>query len=170
MIEVWRCRKDAAHALTLRQVSTNVDAAMQGGPHAPTALEALRRAASAGAILAVVLICAPLPRALRAECDLCPPTCPMHHHHTHAADPGMSPRCHGAPNARSADTGRDPRVTRPPCGNHAAVAGLVVPPMILPSALPAPVVDGAARGPLADLAAHARLSEPPDTPPPILSA
>ena len=125
-------------------------------------------------VVALALVSAPLPQALRGECDLCPPTCPMHRHHesgepAHQGAHAAMPKCHGAPAAAAhhGDSSKGPRVTRPPCGNHAVISGRAVPPMILPDALPQQVVTLAERNPSVDLSPHARLADPPDTRPPI---
>src|SRR5438045_1909370 len=81
----------------------------------------LRAHATAVVLTGVLsLIAAPGWSALRNECDLCPPTCPMHHHANATEDDAPHLRCHGAPHgAHSAPANRlVPRVDRPPCGNH----------------------------------------------------
>lgn len=147
------------------------------------ALQPWRRAVSLAVTLAVALLTAPLTGALGRDCQLCPPTCPMHavhqprgespapHDHATVA---KKPTCHGVPAAQQAEQARADRhglrLTRPPCGNHTAVAGVAVAPMILPGALPWRVVERVEPALRDARDRRDRLSEPPDTPPPILAA
>jgi len=147
------------------------------------ALQHWRRAVSLAVTLAIALLTAPLTAAWSRDCQLCPPTCPMHaaraprdtstapHGHATVA---AKPTCHGVPAAQHAEQARADRhgirLTRPPCGNHGAVAAVAVAPMILPGALPWRVVERIESASLDVRDVCDRLSEPPDTPPPILAA
>lgn len=140
------------------------------------AAKRFRRASrQAGALLAVLaLLLAPLRVALGADCDLCPPDCPMHATHgerTAAAAEKASAsvmKCHraAAPAAASDDSGDAPRLGRPACDSHGALPGLVLAPMLLPAALPGPRLPGSLHPGTAEPLGAGRAAEPPDTPPP----
>lgn len=116
----------------------------------------------------LVLLTAPL-RTVIAGCDLCPPDCPMHAAHRAAArgERGGAPRmhCHNAPGHADASE-RGPRVTRPPCGSHVAVAGLDLAPMLPSNPPPWMVAPRVVSAPPPHVATGARGADPPDTPPP----
>ncbi len=65
---------------------------------------------------------------------------------------------------------RGPFVSRASCGNHGVVPATVLPPMLLPAALPQMAVAAVRSDPLVSTARHDRLTDPPDTPPPIRAA
>jgi hypothetical protein len=122
-------------------------------------------------ILLLALVAAPPWSVLDNQCGLCPPTCPMHQHHTGPRDPRASHLgCHRSPaSADHHDRGpaHRPIVACATCGGHAQLSATMLPPMILPTAHPQAVVlvvERALR--LAD-AQHDRLADTPDTPPPI---
>ena len=127
-------------------------------------------------ILVIALVAAPAWSALRNECGLCPPTCPMHQPHagtqeTHASHLG----CHGSTASaghhdRRAAHDHLPSVACATCGHHSQPPGTVLPPMILPTAHAQSVLLVVERAPRVSIAPHHRLTEPPDTPPPIVAA
>jgi hypothetical protein len=141
-----------------------------------TVSELMRRWAATACLLAFSLIVAPWPRALRVECEICPPKCPMHEgrgapEDGHPDAPMAAPmKCHGAPAAAAShgDTGKGPKLSRPSCGSHSGVAAPGVPPMILPPALPVDTIAAAGLRPSRSSALHQRATTPPETPPPIL--
>ncbi len=119
---------------------------------------------------ALLLLTAPL-RTVVAGCDLCPPDCPMHAAHRAAAhvDHGDAPQMHchnGGTTRQSAAGDHAPRLSRPPCGSHAAVSGLDLAPMLPAGALPWTVVPRLAAAPARDAGTGNRSVDPPDTPPP----
>jgi hypothetical protein len=122
----------------------------------------------------LMLLTAPL-RTIIAGCDLCPPDCPMHAAHRAAAhvDEGDAPRMHchngGATHRDGADS-HAPRISRPPCGSHAAVTGLDLAPMLPAGPLAWIVAPRIAGAPPRLAAAGNRAADPPDTPPPDLRA
>jgi len=134
-----------------------------------------RRSAALTVTLVLALLGGPAISALRNECDLCPPTCPMHQHHE-AADTTSGPRlgCHagaaGTAHRQPPTHERGAAVGRATCGNHGVVSATALPPMILPATGPqlTTPVAGAAR--LRDTAQLDRQADPPDTPPPIRTA
>ncbi|MGH7786358.1 MAG: hypothetical protein ACRERC_05790 [Candidatus Binatia bacterium] len=144
------------------------------------ALQHWRRAVSLALTLAIALLTAPLTRVMGRDCQLCPPACPMHATHGEPAAAhghetvAKKPTCHGVPAAQHAAAARADRqgvrLTRPPCGNHSAVAGVAVAPMILPAVLPWRVVQAVEPATLEARTMRDRLNEPPDTPPPIRAA
>ncbi|MDX2170156.1 MAG: hypothetical protein SF182_24000 [Deltaproteobacteria bacterium] len=133
-----------------------------------------RRSIALAVLLALALFTAPMRVALRSECDLCPPDCPMHRaEHGHGEAPaGASMKCHNAPAAKVADAthGKLPRLSRPPCGTHGAMQGLALAPVILPDAVAWRVMPDVRRTLAPAAQPHARGVDPPDTPPPILHA
>jgi hypothetical protein len=134
-----------------------------------------RRAAALAVLLALALLTAPMRVALRDECDLCPPDCPMHRvEHGRGDEHGGAAKmkCHNAPAAKTADAshGKLPRLSRPPCGTHGATQGLALAPVILPDAVAWQVVPDTQRSVPQHARPHSRGVEPPDTPPPILHA
>jgi hypothetical protein len=109
---------------------------------------------------------------LRSVCDQCPVTCPMHQP---VKTSRQKPSCHaaGAPSHHHERDAMSPDKVgfkRPPCSHHGAVPGVVLAPMILTGAIYTeyvPVARGiGAPAPLA----HVHSNDPPDTPPPIVSA
>jgi hypothetical protein len=135
------------------------------------------RRRSVGFVLTLVLalVGAPAWSALRNTCDICPRSCPMHEHGRQGASKATAHmKCHGAPAGHAEDqpstTGRSPAVTRATCGNHGVMASTVLPPMLLPAALPRLAVPAAQRAALSITTGHARNADPPDTPPPIVAA
>jgi len=150
-------------ALTLRSDSANVAVRMD------------RSRIALAVTLALALLTAPMRVAFQPGCDLCPPDCPMHH------APAGQPKCHGdhgpaalhchnALGMRERASGdHSPHLTRPPCGNHGAVPGLTLAPMILPNAVCALIAPRVGARPLAQAGLARRGADPPDTPPPILS-
>lgn len=128
--------------------------------------------------LALTLVAAPMRAALRPACDLCPPDCPMHQVRAagkqlkcHGEAPAPKPKCHGAMGVRHDDDDRrTPRIAKPPCGNHGAMPGLALAPMILPGATITRVAPICAAAPAAAFRAPRRGADPPDTPPPIRRA
>jgi hypothetical protein len=124
-------------------------------------------------VLAIALLGAPAVSALRNECNLCPPDCPMHQHHNGV--PGSHLGCHGggALTARLGQLGaptHGPLLACATCGNHGLLPGTVLPPMIMPAAqaLSAYAAAGAVR--FGDGGLNSRAVNPPDTPPPIGAA
>lgn len=134
------------------------------------------RRLSAGTIALVLLlqlglITAPAWSALRNECDLCPPTCPMHHPAAKAAKPANPHmHCHGTAKAahpHGSELGPAPaKMARPPCGNHGVTTATVLPPVILTAAPVQHVVTLGAAAPPIQPQRCGRLADPPDTPPP----
>jgi len=129
-----------------------------------------RRPLVAVALTAVLmLLTAPL-RTVVVGCDLCPPDCPMHAAHRAAAqaehDGAPRMHCHNAASHGSSASEHGPRVTRPPCGSHAAVAGLDLAPMLPVSPLAWIVAPRIANAPPRHAASGNRGADPPDTPPP----
>lgn len=128
-----------------------------------------RPLAAVALTVAVMLLTGPI-RLAMGGCDLCPPDCPMHaaHHGAAAArEHHDAPRmkCHNAPAQPDADSGA-PRISRPPCGTHAAITGVDLTPM-----LPVSPLRWRAASPVANLPAEyalagSRGADPPDTPPP----
>jgi hypothetical protein len=119
----------------------------------------------------LALLAAPLRAALRGGCDLCPPDCPMHASARAAASdahrdaPPM--RCHNAGHTRrEGDLARGHRLSRPPCGSHAALAGLELAPMLADGPLPWRVALQVAPTPQDHRLASGRSADPPDPPPP----
>ena len=112
----------------------------------------------------LVLLTAPL-RTVVGGCDLCPPDCPMH---AAQAGHGGAPRmhCHNGSPQHAGASGHAPRLSRPPCGSHAAVSGLELVPMLPTGPLPWIVAPRIARAPARDASAGNRAADPPDTPPP----
>lgn len=130
------------------------------------------RSAVAAVLLSLALVGAPLMSSLSAVCDQCPVTCPMHQR---VKPPQNKPSCHagGAQSHHQADGKHGSNkvgFTRPPCSHHGVVPGVALAPMLLPGAIHTQYVP-VARG-IGALAprAGARNSDPPDTPPPIVSA
>jgi hypothetical protein len=122
--------------------------------------------AALAALLALTLVAAPMHGALRATCDLCPPDCPMHQ----VGEGGKRLKCHGGAGVGHDDAqaeGGMPRLSKPPCGNHGALPGLALAPMILPSATSTPVAPLVQAAPRTAFTAPRRGADPPDTPPPI---
>lgn len=121
-------------------------------------------------LLAFALLAAPASSALRNECDLCPSTCPMHHPRGDAAPgPAAHLHCHGkvaAHHSHSSGT----NFSRPPCGNHGLVTATALPPVILTPAQLHRVIMRAERAAPRIAGTADRLSDPPDTRPPILTA
>lgn len=119
--------------------------------------------------LVAALIGAPASRVARNQCDLCPPTCPMHHpEHVQPSKPS----CHGVEvaaahhGAERAHTGA-PALSRPPCRDAGGTVGSAPSPMMLttvPHAWHPSEPDGL-RG--TDAAAPDRAADPPESPPPI---
>jgi hypothetical protein len=137
----------------------------------------LRMSRAAVAVtLVFALLLAPMRVAFQPGCDLCPPDCPMHH------APAGQPKCHGEHGAAAlhchnalgmhqrASGDRSPHLTRPPCGNHGAVEGLTLTPMILPGAVAWRVAPRVGSSHLAPAQLAVRAADPPDTPPPIHTA
>jgi len=125
-------------------------------------------------VLAFGLIAAPAWSALRNECDLCPPTCPMHHRGDAAAGANPHLHCHGAqsaaPHHAAAHASPLPKVDRPPCGNHGVTPAAILPPVILTSVALQRFVLLDDSAPPIEARACPRLADPPDTPPPIAPA
>lgn len=141
--------------------------------HRSVASRAQRRDAVLVIALVLALLGAPAVSALRSECDLCPPDCPMHQHHNGA--PGSHLGCHagGALAARLGQHGaptHGPLLACATCGNHTLLPGTVLPPMILPSTLPPSTYVAAGVARFAEAALNSRVVDPPDTPPPIVAA
>jgi hypothetical protein len=134
----------------------------------PSRLRRERRPFPAVALLGVLmLLTAPL-RVIVGGCDLCPPDCPMHAAHRGAEAPRHgAPRmhCHNAPASADADPATA-RISRPPCGTHAAITGLDLAPMLPAQALTWAVAPRIARAPADGGRAANRAADPPDTPPP----
>jgi hypothetical protein len=137
------------------------------------ALRAPRRDAGLIIVMVLALVGAPAVGALRNECDLCPPDCPMHQQHDggHASHLG----CHGGGALRARFSARDastqgPSVSCATCGNHGIMPATVLPPMILPSAQAPSTYAPPRTVQLADAALSSRVVDPPDTPPPIGAA
>jgi hypothetical protein len=139
----------------------------------PRLAEPRDRAAVTAVFLALALVGAPLTGSIRAVCDQCPVTCPMHQP---AKAKQRKPSCHAAGPSAAHEEGTDAGpsrgvgFTRPPCSHHGVVPGVALAPMILPGAVRSefvPVTQG-----LRDPAplGHVRANDPPDTPPPIVSA
>jgi hypothetical protein len=124
----------------------------------------------ASIFLALALVGAPLASSLRSVCHQCPVTCPMHQ----PVKAKRKPSCHAAGATASHhdddDAPRGVGLTRPPCSHHGVVPGVVLAPMILPGAVRSAFV--AVTRPLhpRDPLAALRGNDPPDTPPPIVSA
>jgi hypothetical protein len=137
------------------------------GDWLPHLSELRERSAFAAVLLCFALVGAPLTSAIQGRCGQCPATCPMHQ----AAEAGQhKPSCHAAGRSTSRhDDARGVGFTRPPCSHHGAVPGVALSPMILPAAVRSqfvpPIRGVGAPAPLA----RVRNSDPPDTPPPILS-
>ena len=135
-----------------------------------------RRSVALAITLALALLTAPMRVALQPTCDLCPPDCPMHREHgekpkCHGDHAAAKLHCHNALGVRDANAhARQPRLSRPPCGNHGAIQGLTLAPMILPDVVRWYVVPRTSDPLFAIPAAPQRGADPPDTPPPILSA
>ena len=133
------------------------------------------RSATLTVLLVLALIGAPATSALRNECSICPRTCPMHHAREAAEAARPQLNCHAAPagaahhHRPSAHT-RGPAFGRATCGTHAVVAAIVLPPVILPAARPLPILTATQSAPRPDRTWQARLTDPPDTPPPIAAA
>ncbi len=127
-------------------------------------------------VLVVVfgLIAAPAWSALRNECDLCPPTCPMHHAGNTSAPASPHLHCHGAQNSTSHHAAERaptvPKVARPPCGNHGVTSATILPPVILATVPIQRVTLLDHSAPPIRTHSCTRLTEPPDTPPPIAAA
>ncbi|MEO8602605.1 MAG: hypothetical protein ABI629_08520 [bacterium] len=133
-----------------------------------------RRSVALAIMLALALLTAPMRGALRPTCDLCPPDCPMHREHgdkpkCHGDKGAAALHCHNALGVRDAEHGKHPRLSRPPCGNHGAIQGLALAPMILPEAIRCQLAPRLAAPRIAAPAQPRRGADPPDTPPPILS-
>lgn len=144
--------------------------------HLQRRLRAERRYGGLLITLALALLGAPAWSALRNECDLCPPTCPMHRNH------GAAPQAHaghlnchatptgGAPVHPSTAHELGPSVRCATCGNHGIVPAAELPPMLLPATPAIPVVMAASLRPPLNTAPRERVADPPDTPPPIGAA
>jgi hypothetical protein len=137
--------------------------------HHPTAIlgrwRQQRRPLGAVALTMVLMLLAGPVRLAMGGCDLCPPDCPMHATHGEPGREAPRMKCHNAPAQAGADGGI-PRLSRPPCGTHAAIHGLDVTPM-----LPASPLRWRATSPINTAPAHharagGRAADPPDTPPP----
>ena len=124
-------------------------------------------------MLVVGLIAAPAWSALRNDCSLCPPTCPMHHPRKKPAAASPHLNCHGVAKAahHHADEQKSqvPKVGRPPCGNH-GVSANILPPVILTARPLARVTPIDQSVPPLGACWSNRLADPPDTPPPITTA
>jgi hypothetical protein len=134
----------------------------------PRLAEPGERRAVGAVFLALALIGAPLAGSMESVCRQCPVSCPMHQ----PAKTKAKPTCHagGTSAAHHDDATQGIGFTRPPCSDHGVVPGVALAPMILPEAVHSAVVL-ASRGPAASRPlAHVRSDEPPDTPPPIVSA
>jgi hypothetical protein len=120
------------------------------------------------------LIAAPAWSALRNDCNLCPPTCPMHHPGKKAAAASPHLHCHGV--AKSVHDHADeqasqvPKVVRPPCGNHGVSPANVLPPVILTARPLQRVTPIDQSVPPLGACWSNRVADPPDTPPPIPTA
>ena len=137
------------------------------------ALRAPRRDAGLVIVMVLALVGAPAVGALRNECDLCPPDCPMHQQHDggHASHLG----CHGggALTTRFSAHGaaaQGPSVSCATCGNHGIMSGTVLPPMLLPNVQPLSTHATVRAARFAAEALSSRVVDPPDTPPPIGAA
>lgn len=134
-----------------------------------------RRSLAAIALTAaLLLLTAPL-RASVGGCDLCPPDCPMHAAHRGGAHAEQQRhgtprlRCHNAPASADSATSA-PRISRPPCGAHAAITGLDLAPMLPGGALSWRWAPRVAAAPPGSASSGGRCGEPPDTPPPDVAA
>ena len=126
-----------------------------------------RGVATLALLLAVAVPGAPITRTIAAHCDRCPRTCPMH-----AKGKAHQPGCHRGPGASSGarDCHRTPGIALPGCGFTGDVPLASLAPALPPAtgvvlasiALPALRI----RAPLV----HTRAADPPDTPPPDVSA
>jgi hypothetical protein len=149
--------------------------------HADSALARWRR--GRGRLVALALTAAlallgtPLRGALRAACDLCPPDCPMHDgangaapdHRADAQRPRM--RCHNAaPGGRDAVPAGQARFSKPSCGSHVALVGFDTGPMLPAGPLAWRVAPGQRAASADRCPAAGRISDPPETPPPVLRA
>jgi hypothetical protein len=147
---------------------------MSGAGNRRTLTRAMRRWAAMACVLALALVSAPLPRALRSACEICPADCPMHRHHGARADSTAEverPKCHGAPaSSRASAAPSGLKLTRPPCGSHALFSGMAMPPIILPPAPPEQIVFGDNAIEIVHLTARGRVADSPETPPPIFLA
>jgi hypothetical protein len=126
--------------------------------------------------LVLALIGAPAWNATRNECDQCPSTCPMHQHRDAGAQPAATHLgCHrntvgASAHSASATTQRSPSVSCATCGHHGLFPATALPPVILPAPL-SPLRIAVLRAiPQPPPQRPGRLSDPPDTPPPILLA
>lgn len=140
-----------------------------------TAFGSDSRSATLTVLLVLALIGAPATSALRNECSICPRTCPMHHarEEAEAARPRLN--CHAAPAGaahrhRPSEHTRGPAFGRANCGTHGLAAAIVLPPVVLQAVRPMPILVATRAAPWPDLTWQARLSDPPDTPPPIAAA
>jgi hypothetical protein len=95
----------------------------------------------------------------------------MHQHHDVATSPEHS-HCHlvsaqPLPRAHAGVSERGVALSRAVCGGNGGVPGTVLPPMLLTAAhgLPWTVTSGATT--VHNTVPHARVADPPDTPPPI---
>lgn len=121
--------------------------------------------ARVAALLVVSLIAAPLPAWLQDTCDHCPPDCPMH------AQGRL--HCHGAADTRAgsgASRGMGcAGIGRPGCHHGSQLPSVAAAPAVLsvPAAVAPPAVTLHHHVPRAPL--YGRASDPPESPPPILS-
>jgi hypothetical protein len=131
-----------------------------------------RRLVALTLVVLLATVAAPAWSAMRNECDLCPPSCPMHHHGSSPAGANHL-HCHGA-GTGAAQAQRIPSghslMSRTTCGNHALVSATVLPPAILTAAPAYDAVLVESEPSTTAQLVTARGIEPPDTPPPIPNA
>jgi hypothetical protein len=123
-----------------------------------------RHCAALAVILALVVPAAPITRTVRATCDVCPAGCPMHRK--------AKPSCHRAPAGdlkAERHCGGAAGLARPGCGRHDEVVQVALAPAILVDAAVSWPVPPPAPFAAVVPAPVARGTDPPDTPPPILS-
>jgi len=126
-------------------------------------------------IVVFALVAAPVWSALDTECGRCPRTCPMHQAHAGSHDePASHLGCHRSTAAAAQHEPGTPgnhrlSVSCATCGRHAPLPSTAAP-MILPPAPSPGFVLVVARTPVRSTAAHGRLADAPDTPPPIAAA
>jgi hypothetical protein len=126
--------------------------------------------AEAGLVVALVfaLLAAPAVNALRSECDLCPPDCPMHHGATQNG-PAAHLGCHHSAthSPHPSEPSDKPVLGCASCGNHSLLPGSVLPPMLLPDGCAIFRYETVGTACIPDGALNSRGVDPPDTPPPI---
>ncbi len=117
-------------------------------------------------MLVLALLFAPDLSALRSECDLCPPDCPMHHQGGSQNGPHLG--CHhGASHGQRHMPDGRPALACANCGNHGLLADGALPPMLLAPRCAVARYDAVPAGRMPDAIWSGRGFDRPETPPPI---